>query len=177
MFSIRLLYVKYSVSTAMLGENNSKCAFTLFFRFIETLEMLMNYSRSDSLKGILKTLNQESRHINQLHIELMENLRSAMDSYLSACTHGLTLNLRKQARIGDVFLAMKDKLLIYAPFIVHCQSADKKIRELENIDLGVKEDIERLQVLLKCEMDRTQNPSLPPSFNSLVNFPMQHVLR
>ena len=139
--------------------------------------MLMNHSRSDSLKCILKTLNQESRHINQLHIELMGNLRPALDSYLSACAHGLTRTLRKQANIGDVFLEMKDKLLIYAPFIVHCQSADKKIRELENIDVGVKEDIERLQDLLKSEMDKTQNRNLPPSFNSLINFPMQHVLR
>ena len=139
--------------------------------------MLMNHSRSDSLKGIPKTLNQESRHINKLHIELMEKIRPAMDSYLEACSDGITLNVQNPAKIGEVFIAMKDKFLIYAPFIVHCQNAYKKIEELENIDEGVKKDIATLEVLLKCEMDRTQNPNLPPSFNSLFTFPMQHVLR
>ena len=79
-----------------------------------------------------------------------------------------------QENVADVFIKMKAKFLIYAPFIVHCANAGKTI-ELMHFDESVKKDIKYLEAYLVKETKANRN--IPLNFNSLLAFPMQHVIR
>ena len=79
-----------------------------------------------------------------------------------------------QENVAEVFIKMKAKFLMYAPFIVHCANAGKTI-ELMHFDENVKRDIKHLEAYLAEEIKENRN--IPPNFNSLLAFPMQHVIR
>ena len=65
---------------------------------------------------------------------------------------------------------------MYAPFIVYCDNVERMI-SLMKIDASVKNSIKNLEEFLKDEMERTGNFNIPSSFNSLLAFPFQHVVR
>ena len=65
---------------------------------------------------------------------------------------------------------------MYAPFIVHCDNVEKVIG-LMKVDESVRKDVKSLEDFLQAEMEREKKGNMPTSFNSLLAFPFQHVIR
>ena len=86
-------------------------------------------------------------------------------------------NRLKAIDMGDIFIRLKNDLLKYAPFIIHCQNAEITIGKISKMDSSLNEQLERLQIFLTSERHRTKDKTLPYSINALLTFPMQHVLR
>ena len=128
-----------------------------------------------SLKQLLVGLYEDHAFfIEKLHDDLIEKLKPAADVYIKEeeCI-GPQDN---DDNVADVFIAMKEKFLMYAPFIVYCDNVERMI-SLMKIDASVRNSIKALEEFLKHEMERTGNFNIPSSFNSLLAFPFQHVIR
>ena len=131
--------------------------------FIKVLSKVASQAKSAALKNILCGLDDQAYYIKQLHDELFDKIKPAAENQT-------TFN------VADVFVQMKVKFLIYAPFIVHCGNVEKML-ELMKIDKSVKQDVQALEDHLQAEMNKNNNFNHPTSFNSLLAFPFQHVIR
>ena len=130
-----------------------------------------------SLKHLLVGLYEDHAYfIEKLHDELFDMIKPAADVYIKEqdCSRGR--GEVQQENVADVFVKMKEKFLMYAPFIVYCDNVERMIG-LMRIDANVRDSIKTLEVFLKTEMERTGNFNIPSSFNSLLAFPFQHVIR
>ena len=115
--------------------------------------------------------------IERLHDDLFEKIKPLADEYIKGEECQITSTIKKEVdNVADVFVAMKERFLIYAPFIVHCDNVERMI-SLMKIDASVKNSIKNLEEFLRDEMDRTRNFNIPLSFDSLLAFPFQHVIR
>ena len=146
----------------------------IFSRFIKILKKLADHAESSSLGNILKDLSDKAYFIENLHEELFKKVKPAADVYLKEEEKG------KQSysgdNVADIFVEMRAQFLMYAPFIVHCENVEKLIG-LMKIDASVSKDIRNLESFLNDEIERTGKKNIPSSFNSLLAFPFQHVIR
>ena len=124
------------------------------------------------LQNILLELTDYAYFIENLHEELFEKIKPAANVYTKEEGYGKL----DDDNVADVFVKMKARFLIYAPFIVHCNNVERLIG-LMKIDASVSKDIETLEVWLRSESKMSSNPNIPASFNSLLAFPFQHVVR
>ena len=144
--------------------------------FIKVLSKLEKKTDHPALKNILSGLNDQAYYIKQLHETLFDKIKPAADVYLKAKKGKRTHDDGSEDNVADAFVQMKVQFLIYAPFIVHCFNVEKMI-ELMKIDASVKDEVSTLEDFLGAEMNRTGNVNHPTSFNSLLAFPFQHVIR
>ena len=92
------------------------------------------------------------------------------------CNEEWITDFQEKENICDVFVKMKARFLVYAPFVVQCNNVEKMI-DLYQVDDSVKSEIEHLEKELHYEMTQSGNYQHPTTFNSLLALPFQHVLR
>ena len=148
------------------------------FRFIKILKKLSKQDIAPALKQLLVGLYEDHAYfIERLHDDLIEKIKPLADEYIKdeECQRTST-SKEGLDNVADVFVDMKEMFLMYAPFIVYCDNVERMI-SLMKIDASVKNSIKNLEEFLKDEMERTGNFNIPSSFNSLLAFPFQHVVR
>ena len=128
---------------------------------------------------IVRNLNDQAHFVAEFHDELRNDLHAAAEIFIG--TNGnknmtYPSNWTSRENIGDVFIRMKPRFLVYAPFVEMCNNVDKMI-ELMKCDPTVLEDVENLERMMMKEMEETNNRKLPTTFNTLLSLPFQHVLR
>ena len=189
-----MLYVSHLINKALVLTtflNFEICV----FRFIRILNKLATYKIEETIqdpddpekkktlpprdpnpavKNILLQLSDHAYFVDKLHDELFERIKPPADVYMNADENQSGPIDDTKENVADVFVNMKSQFLIYAPFIVHCANAGKTI-ELMHFDDSVKKDIKHLEDFLQEEIKFNQ--TIPPNFNSLLAFPMQHVIR
>ena len=153
------------------------CESFLITRFVKILKKLCRQAEKQemmAMKGILLGLSDFTYYIESLHEDLVQKLKPAADVYLKQDD-----NKRfdfQQENVADVFVSMFSRFLMYAPFIVHCDNVEKVIG-LMKVDESVRKDVKSLEDFLQAEMEREKKGNMPTSFNSLLAFPFQHVIR
>ena len=153
------------------------CESFLITRFVKILKKLCRQAEKQemlALKSILLGLSDFTYYIESLHEDLVQKLKPAADVYLKHSD-----NKRfdfQQENVADVFISMFPRFFMYAPFIVHCDNIEKVIG-LMKVDESVRKDVKSLEEFLQAEMEREKKGNMPTSFNSLLAFPFQHVIR
>ena len=147
---------------------------------LNNLDVKMREMRGQKpLGGIVRELNDKAHFVTEFHQELRSQLHSAADIFLGA-TGGMNIKYPSdwlsRENICDVFVRMKPRFLVYAPFVEMCNNVDKMI-ELMKCDPNVLEDVENFENRMMEEMEETNNRKLPTTFNTLLSLPFQHVLR
>ena len=112
------------------------------------------------------------------HTELRDQLHQHGEIWLQSmdCNEDWIRKWQEMENVCDVFVKMKTRFLVYAPFVVQCNNVDKMI-DLMMVDASVKCEIERLEKELCDEMIQSGNRQRPITLNSLLALPFQHVLR
>ena len=152
---------------------------TLFHRFLDVLDSVAKQMRNSSALGnILSLLNDKAYFVTKFHNELREGLNSAAKIYLEDHDDDETWQKAWETKenIGDVFVGMKARFLVYAPFIVMCTNVQKMLGVLK-CDTNIKNEVEDLEKRLMQKMNDYQDFQRPTTFNSLLSLPFQHVLR
>ena len=169
----------------MISEN---IVLKLYFiiRFLGVLNKLdekinkeLRQDRRNTLGSIVRDLNDRAHFVKEFHDELRYKLDSAAEIFLDTNTSQNMVypsNWLSRENICDVFVRMKPRFLVYAPFVEMCNNVDKMI-DLMKCDPTVKEDVENLEDMMMKEMEITNNRKLPTTFNNLLSLPFQHVLR
>ena len=145
----------------------------------EKINKELRQDRRNTLGNIVRDLNDQAHFVKEFHDELRHNLDSAAEIFLDTKTSQNMVypsDWLSRDNICDVFVRMKPRFLVYAPFVEMCNNVDKMI-ELNKCDPTVKEDVKNLEAMMMKEMEITNNGKLPTSFNSLFSLPFQHVLR
>ena len=78
--------------------------------------------------------------------------------------------------IGDVFVRMKHKFLVYAPFIVQCENLEKHIQFMR-IDGTIEPGIVWVEDALQKSLNTSNDRAHPINFDQLLMLPFQHILR
>ena len=139
------------------------------------MKKLAKQDITPALKHLLVGLYEDHAYfIEKLHDDLIEKIKPIADEYIKE--DSTSARSPRDENVADIFVQMKEKFLMYAPFIVYCDNVERMIG-LMRIDANVRSSIKVLEEFLKQEMERTGNFNIPSSFNSLLAFPFQHVIR
>ena len=123
-------------------------------------------------------LAEVGEYVAIFHQELQEQLYQNAEIWLQDmdCNEEWIGEWQEKENVCDVFVKMKARFLVYAPFVIQCSNVEKQI-DLFLVDASVKSEIEQLERELHCEMTQSRNFQRPTTFNSLLALPFQHVLR
>ena len=145
----------------------------------EKINKELRQDRRNTLGSIVGGLNDRAHFVKEFHDELRHKLAAAAEIFLDTNTSQNMVypsDWLSRENICDVFVKMKPRFLVYAPFVEMCNNVDKMI-DLMKCDPTVLEDAENLEDMMKKEMEITNNRKLPITYNSLLSLPFQHVLR
>ena len=145
----------------------------------EKINKELRQDRRNTLGSIVRDLNDKAHFVKEFHDELRHKLAAAAEIFLDTNTSQNMVypsDWLSRENICDVFVKMKPRFLVYAPFVEMCNNVDKMI-DLMKCDPTVLEDAENLEDMMKKEMEITNNRKLPITYNSLLSLPFQHVLR
>ena len=151
----------------------------MFYRFLRILDSVAESMKNRRAIGkILSNLNDQAFCVTKFHNELKKGMDSAAEIYLKDHDNNESWqnDWETKKNIGDVFIAMKTKFLVYAPFIVMCNNVEKMISVLQ-CDPNVKHEAEDLEKELMKEMSISGDGRRPTTFNALLSLPFQHLLR
>ena len=179
---LRFLLLRNSLTT----EKHCYKTLSCIIRFLGVLNNLdekinkeLGKTRRSALGNIVRDLNDWAHFVKEFHDELRYRLDSAAEIFLDTNTSKNMVypsDWLSRENICDVFVRMKPRFLVYAPFVEMCNNVDKMI-DLMKCDPTVKEDVKNLEDMMMKEMDITNNRKLPTTFNNLLSLPFQHVLR
>lgn len=145
----------------------------------EKINKELRSSRRNALESIVRDLNDKAYFVGKFHNELKNELYSAAEIFLDTNSGQNVVypsDWVSRENICDVFVRMKSRFLVYAPFVEMCNNIGKMI-DLMKCDQTVSGDVENLEEMMVKEMKKTNNYKLPTTFGTLLSLPFQHVLR
>ena len=133
---------------------------------------------NSAIANVLSHLHDQTYFIAAFHDELRSRLNDAAEIYLEDNDDDDEWQKAWETRenVCDVFVSLKSRFLVYAPFVVMCANVEKMISVMK-CDPNVQTEVENLEQELMDEMSSTENYNLPTTFNALMAIPFTHVLR